>query len=357
MRKYGFFAVALVVLLLAGGVFAAGAEKVWDKGTPTVYVGFGAGGGTDTAVRPLVALMEKRLGETINVANMPGAAGALAAEDVQGKDHDGYSLFATGSGCFGGYTLNNTSPKGVPWNWWGFHHIQGPAALVVNPEKSGINTVEDAIKALKEGKVNVGISSLGAGIHAFVEAFAKAAGVGTKINYVTSGGDGKTCVAVMAGEIEIGSISFSAGVDYARSGKLKVLFLNRREPLKLTDGITLPAIVEFGPQYASIPDLAETWPVMVPRDAPKAIVDKLREAFLWACEQPEMKDFAEKMGYQVIARHGEEADKVLDYQYAAYAWVVYDAGLAETDKSPADLGIPRLEDWDWNKEKAKYGYK
>jgi hypothetical protein len=47
----------------------------------------------------------------------------------------------------------------------------------------------------------------------------------------------------------------------------------------------------------------------------------------------------------------------LDYQYAAYAWVVYDAGLAETDKSPSDLGIPRLEEWDWNKEKAKYGYK
>lgn len=355
MKKYGFFAVALVVLVLAGGAWAA--EKVWDKGTPTVYVGFGAGGGTDTAVRPLIALMEKHLGETINVANMPGAAGALAAEDVQGKAHDGYNLFATGSGCFGGYTLNNTSPKGVPWNWWGFHHIQGPAALVVNPAKSGINTVEDAIKALKEGKANVGVSSLGAGIHAFVEAFAKAAGVDTKINYVTSGGDGKTCVAVMAGEIEIGSISFSAGVDYVRSGNLKVLFLNRREPLKLTDSLTIPPITDAGPQYASIPDLAETWPVMIPRDAPKAIVDKLQEAFLWACAQPEMKEFAEKMGYQVIARYGEEADKVLDYQYAAYAWVVYDAGLGETDKSPADFGIPRAEEWDWNKEKAKYGYK
>jgi tripartite-type tricarboxylate transporter receptor subunit TctC len=355
MKKYGFFAAVLVTVLFA--LFAGGAgaaDKVWGKGTPTVYVGFGAGGGTDTAVRPLIALMEKYLGETINVANMPGAAGALAAEDVQGKPHDGYSLFATGSGCFGGYTLNNTSPLGVPWNWWGFHHIQGPAALVVNPEKSGINTVEDAVKALKDGKANVGVSSLGAGIHAFVEAFARAAGIETKINYVTSGGDGNTCVAVVAGEVEIGSISFSAGVDYARSGQLKVLFLNRREPLKLTDSITITPITDLGVQYASIPDLAETWPVMIPRDAPKAMVDKLQEAFLWACEQPEMKDFAERMGYEVIARYGEEADKVLDYQYAAYAWVVYDAGLGETDKSPADLGIPRPEDWNWSKEKAKY---
>ncbi|MDR1732618.1 MAG: hypothetical protein LBR61_11055 [Synergistaceae bacterium] len=354
MKKYGFWvAVLLLVFVASGSAFAA--DKVWEKGTPTVYVGFGAGGGTDTAVRPLIALMEKRLGETVNVVNMPGAASALAAEEVQGKAHDGYSLFATGSGCFGGFLITDTSKQGVPWNWWGFHHIQGPAALVVNPEKSGINTVEDAIKALQEGKANVGVSSLGAGIHAFVEAFAGAAGVKTPINYVTSGGDGKTCVSVMAGEIEIGSISFSAGIDYVRSGKLKALFLNRRELLKLSDTLSIPPITDLGPQFASIPDLAETWPVMIPRDAPKAIVDKLQEAFLWACAQPEMKEFAEKMGYQVITRYGEEADKVLDYQYAAYAWVMFDAGLA--DVSPEKFGIPRTADWDWNKEKAKYGYK
>ncbi|MDR1874216.1 MAG: hypothetical protein LBQ90_04275 [Synergistaceae bacterium] len=355
MRKFRFVAVAVCVVLLTVCGPGAAASKVWEKGAPTVYVGFGAGGGTDTAVRPLIALMEKRLGETVNVVNMPGAASALAAEEVQGKAHDGYSLFATGSGCFGGFLITDTSKQGVPWNWWGFHHIQGPAALVVNPEKSGINTVEDAIRALKEGRANVGVSSLGAGIHAFVEAFAKAAGVDTRINYVTSGGDGQTCVAVMAGEIEIGSISFSAGVDYARSGQLKVLFLNRNEPLKLSDALTLPPITDLGPQYKTIPDLAETWPVMIPRDAPRAIVDRLQEAFLWACQQPEMKEFAEKMGYQVITRYGEEADRVLDYQYAAYAWVMFDAGLAQ--ESPEKFGIPRPEAWSWDKEKAKYGYK
>jgi tripartite-type tricarboxylate transporter receptor subunit TctC len=352
VKKSGFFVVAvLLVLSLASGAPAA----VWEKGTPTVFVGFGAGGGTDTAVRPLIVLMEKHLGETINVVNMPGAASAVAAEHVMGLPKDGYSMFATGSGCFGGFLITDTSTQGVPWNWWGFHHIQGPAALVVNPEKSGIHTVEDAVKALKEERASVGISSLGAGIHGFVEAFAKVAGVDKKINYVTSGGDGKTCVAVMAGEIEIGSISFSAGIDYVRSGQLKVLFLNRSEELKLSDSLTIPPIVSLGAAYKDIPNLAETWPVMIPRDAPKAIVDKLQEAFIWACQQPEMKEFAEKMGYQVITRYGEEADKVLDYQYAAYAWVLYDAGMAET--SPEKFGIPRPENWDWNKEKAKYGYK
>ena len=350
MKRFSIFAICALFVMASAGLAFAG---VWDKATPTVFVGFGAGGGTDTAVRPLIVLMQQRLGETINVVNMPGAASAIAAEHVMGLPKDGYSMFATGSGCFGGFLITETSTLGVPWNWYGFHHIQGPAALIVNPEKSGINTVEDAVKALKEGKANVGVSSLGAGIHGFVEAFAKTAGVDTAINYVTSGGDGATCVSVIAGEVEIGSISFSAGIDYVRAGQLKVLFLNRREAFEI-EGITIPPITDLGPEYKDIPNLAETWPVMIPRDAPKEIVEKLEEAFIWACEQPEMKEFAEKMGYQVITRYGEEADRVLDYQYAAYAWVLYDASMA--DKSPEEFGIPRPENWDWEKEKSKYGY-
>jgi len=318
-----------------------------------VVVGFGAGGGTDTAVRPLIALMQQYLGETINVINMPGAASAIAAEHVMSLPRDGYTMFATGSGTLGGFLINENSEQGVPWNWHGFHHVRGPAALLVNPEASGIHTTEDAINALKAGTANVGVSSLGAGIHGFVEAFASAAGIETEINYVTSGGDGATCVALVAGEIEIGSISFQAGIDYVRAGQLKVLFLNQREPMQLGD-VTIPPITDLGPAFYSIPGLAETWPVMIPRDAPKEIVEKLQEAFIWACQQPEMKEYADRMGFQIIASYGEEADRMLDFKYVAYAWVLYDADMANL--SPAQFDIPRPEDWNWETRKALYGY-
>ena len=354
MKKFGFFVVAvLVVLALAGSVFASDG-RVWERTTPTVVVGFGAGGGTDTAVRPLIALMQQYLGETINVINMPGAASAIAAEHVMSLPRDGYTMFATGSGTLGGFLINETSAQGVPWNWYGFHHVRGPAAILVNPERSGIYTIEDAINALKDGTANVGVSSLGAGIHAFVEAFAKAAGIETEINYVTFGGDGATCVALIAGEVEIGSISFQAGIDYVRAGHLRALFLNQTEPMLIGDVTVIPPITDLGPAFYSIPGLAETWPVMIPRDAPAEIVERLTAAFLWACEQPEMKALAERMGFQIIAAHGEEADRMLDFKYAAYAWVLYDAGMAQN--SPAQFDIPRPEDWDWETRRALYGF-
>jgi tripartite-type tricarboxylate transporter receptor subunit TctC len=62
----------VLVLLLAGTALFAQATgetasaKLWPKTQPVVYVGFGAGGGTDTAVRPVIAKMEEYLGETIN---------------------------------------------------------------------------------------------------------------------------------------------------------------------------------------------------------------------------------------------------------------------------------------------------
>ena len=151
-------AIALVLALALGGA-AFAADKIWAKGTPTVIVGFGAGGGTDTSVRPMIVLMSKYLGETINVANMPGAASAVAAEHVLGLPADGYTMFATGSGCFGGFKVKETSNSGwVEWTSW--HPFQGPAAILTSA-KGDLKTFGDVAKALKEGKINMGVSGFG----------------------------------------------------------------------------------------------------------------------------------------------------------------------------------------------------
>ena len=73
--------------------------------TPTVYIGYGAGGGTDTAVRPVVAAMAEYLGESINCVNMAGANSAVACDYVLKQPHDGTSMFATGTGGFSSYPI------------------------------------------------------------------------------------------------------------------------------------------------------------------------------------------------------------------------------------------------------------
>jgi tripartite-type tricarboxylate transporter receptor subunit TctC len=342
-------AAAFLTLALA----AQGGERLWPRGTPTVYVGFGAGGGTDTAVRPLIAKMQEYLNETINVVNMPGASSAVAAEHVVNLSNDGYNMFATGTGCYGGFLVQSTAPNSYPWKWTGWYPIQGPAALLTNPAKSGINTLDEAIAKLKDGSVSVCMSGFGNGPHVLMETFAGLAGI-TDINYVTFDGDGNVAVGVFAGEVELGIITFSSGIDHARAGNVKVLFLNQTEPLPLTDTITAPPITQVFPAGSNMPMLSEAWPVLIRRDAPATIIAKLEEAFRWAVKQPDFLEFATSRGANVVALSGEEADKLADYQFSAYAWTQWAGRPDQTD--PASIGLVKPSDWNWNVEKKKYGY-
>lgn len=346
-------AMILVAAFLVLSVAVNAGEKVWPNGAPTVFVGFGAGGGTDTAVRPLVIKMQEYLGETINVVNMPGAVSAVAAEHVMGLPKDGYNMFATGSGCFGGFQINNTAPNGVPWAWTAYHSVQGPAAVIVNPAKSGIDSFDKLVERLRKGDVSIGVSGFGAGVHIIAASIAKAAGV-DDVNYVTFDSCRATAVGVIAGEVEVGVISFSAGIDFAANGDMVALALNQTNSLKLNDQVTIPSITEVFPAGKDLPRLAETWPLMISRDAPQKVIDKLEEAFRWAIEQDAIKDFAEKNGMTVIGLSKEEADKFLDYQYCAYTWVIADADMGEED--PRKFDIPTAAEWDWDKRKHLYGY-
>ena len=57
-----------------------------------LYIGYKAGGGTDTVGRVLAKVMSKELGQQVNIINKPGAGGCVAAMQVSKMKPDGYSL-------------------------------------------------------------------------------------------------------------------------------------------------------------------------------------------------------------------------------------------------------------------------
>lgn len=343
---------AVVLILVAGLTFAAGEreapeDRVWTRTTPNVVVGFGAGGGTDTSVRPVVAKMQEYLGETINVINMPGASSAVAAEHVMALPADGYTMFATGSGPLSGFRVMGLSNNN--WrDWVGWHPFIGPAALLVRPD-SGIRTFDDAIQAMKERRLNFAISGYGVGPHVLAEAMFEVAGI-DNVNYVTSGSCRESAVNTIAGETDIAMCTFSAAVDFVKAGELVALTVTATDPYIIEGRDPIPAMPAVLPGSDDIPLLSETWPILIRRDTPQHILDKLTEAFLWAIEQPSIIEYAEGQALSVVGWHGEEADRFLSISEAGYAWTLYAAGLAET--SPDAYNIPRMADHDWAVQKA-----
>lgn len=326
---------------------ASGSEKVWPDGTPTVYIGYGAGGGTDTAVRPVVAAMAEYLGETINCTNMEGANSSVACDYVLGEDHNGYNLFATGTGGFSSFPVYGYSDSS--WqDWISFHPYSGPAVVFAN-KSSGITTTQEMFDYIAAGN-NFGVGAFGNGPHTQFEAICAAKGVASP-EYSLFGSCADTGVAVIAGDVQVGAGSLSSVIDYINAGELIPIFVTCADPFEFVDaGITTPSVTTEVAGTDDIPNLNETWPIMIPRDAPAEIVDKLTEAFEYAITTDAVKEFAASKGYNMIGLTGDAADEFLSYSISGYSWTIYNAGLA--DGNPADHGIPTLDEYDWETVKA-----
>lgn len=78
--------VALSVLA-APCAFAA-----WPERPVTLVVPWGAGGGTDATARIIGALLEKDLGQPVNVVNRTGGNGAVGHQAIASAAPDGYTI-------------------------------------------------------------------------------------------------------------------------------------------------------------------------------------------------------------------------------------------------------------------------
>ena len=72
----------------AGGAFA----QKWPDRPITLVVPWGAGGGTDAVARMLGSLMEKDLGQPVNVVNRTGGSGVVGHAAIAGAAPDGYTI-------------------------------------------------------------------------------------------------------------------------------------------------------------------------------------------------------------------------------------------------------------------------
>src|SRR5258708_13943324 len=85
---------ALLGAVLAAAALASSgtAEAVYPEGRIRLIVRWGAGGGTDGTARIIAALMEKELGQPINVVNRTGGSGVVGHQAIASSPTDGYTI-------------------------------------------------------------------------------------------------------------------------------------------------------------------------------------------------------------------------------------------------------------------------
>ena len=333
--------VLLSLFLVAGSATAAD----WpDKKPITVVIMYKAGGGTDVMTRAYTKAMEEALGTTVNAVNRPGATGSLAADFAYSKPADGNwwlggSQFGKSLRVMG---LSTYKPY-EDWQW--FKVANGIQAFSVRAD-SPFKTMEDFINAAKKdpGKVSMSNSGIGGIWHEGNEIMTQAAGIETK--QVPYKGGAPAVLAALQGEVDVAGSGLHEVIGHIRSGKMRNLAIFTKEPITLKDGTVLKPITDFFPKLAAYAPFGSEYTLGVKRDTPVEVLEKIKEAFVSASDSPEFNAILEKKFFFKAVTTGEDADRLATLREAVTSWLFWDMKVEGAKVNPADLGIPRPEDFD-----------
>jgi len=319
-------------------IFATGEEEtgIYPERDITTSVVWGAGGGTDTCDRVVMAEMAKILGVNINVINTTGGvAGSVGMDYGYNQPHDGYTITGlsesnTTAAVMGGFNERV--------NIWDFFIIGGsPDVLSVTPD-APYDTIGELLEAAISNPDSINAGASGAGSIHHLNLLALENGSGASFNFIPYDGSAPSQNAAMTGEITVIVTSVAEQSELIRAGKLKPLAMLIPDSFDL-DGTVIPSAFDNYPGLSEYLPLMQSIGFAVPKDVPEDIKEVLQDAFEQAMQTPAVKAFGKDNYYILSGAYGDEANEVFDKLESNFAWTLWDLGTATVD--PSSLGIPR----------------
>jgi tripartite-type tricarboxylate transporter receptor subunit TctC len=267
---------------------AAAQAQSYPTRTITLTVTAAAGGVTDVVARALGQRLAEAWGQQVVIENKGGAAHVVGAQSVAKAAPDGYSLLVAEAGTF---TINPTLyGKGkLPYDEeTDFIPITGIVrinqALLGHPSLPA-GTVRELIALAKErpGDLTYGTAGIGSAPHMNMVLFERMAGV--KLQGVHYRGAAPALTDVMAGHVQLMSVSVSLALPALRAGQVKVFGIGSSRRLAGTADI--PTVAESGlPGYE-----ASTWfGLFATAGTPRTIVDKINAEVANILADPQFRE-------------------------------------------------------------------
>jgi tripartite-type tricarboxylate transporter receptor subunit TctC len=219
---------ALVCVLVAAGgspATARAASSPLDKGRPVSFiVPYAAGGANDVAARLLAPLMEKELGNPIQVTNRPGAGGQVGTTAIATAKPDGYTIgyviFAPAITTYldpdrkAVFSRKSFQPLGA--------HFMFPVVMSVS-ESSPHKTVRDVVEAAKAKPFSLKAATTGILGTPHLASLQLQRAAGIKFAAVQFDGGAPAVNALLGGHVDVAFNPLSEVVSQAKAGKIKVL--------------------------------------------------------------------------------------------------------------------------------------
>jgi tripartite-type tricarboxylate transporter receptor subunit TctC len=270
---------------LAASAATAALAAEWPSKTSTWVVPFPAGGPTDVFARLVATRVSAILGQPIVIDNRGGAGGTIGAAQVARVTPDGYTMLV-------GYTGHTFSPIIYPKAGFelgrdfapisAFARVQ--SALVVNPAKLDVKTLQEFIEMAKAKPESIDVASPGLGTVPHLALVGFQSRTGVSLHHVPYRGGAPALQDLLAGVVAASFTSIATIMPQLREGKLRALAVaGRRREALLPD---VPTMDEAG-----LKDFrAVSWyGLFAPKRVPTAILDRLQGAIQKALADDEIK--------------------------------------------------------------------
>jgi tripartite-type tricarboxylate transporter receptor subunit TctC len=281
---------AVAAATLAGTAPSAQAQS-YPSEPITLIVAWPAGGGSDISMRLLADALSKRIKVPVAVLNKPGAGGAIGHREIVNAKPDGYTIGMFSSGGIALPYMNaqaNTIDEMQPLAFFG----EDPNALQVSIA-SGIGSLKEYVERARAnpGKIKNGNDQPGGSSYIAIALYEKK--LNFKVTRVPYGGFGPTVTALMAGEVDSGTVPIPDTIEQHKSGKLKIVGVSATERHFLA-----PDVPTFREQGFDV--VVGSWRCLVaPKGVPEDRLRFLESNILTVLGDPEFQAKAKQAGFIV----------------------------------------------------------
>jgi tripartite-type tricarboxylate transporter receptor subunit TctC len=254
------------------------------------------GGITDILGRLSAEGLAQKLGQTVVVENKPGASGNVAIEFVARSPADGYTLMI----CAGGnLVVKPFLEHSLPFDPMKdlvpvFNVAEAPHILVVPASLPAVGLAEFIAHAkASPDKIYYGSAGIGSPPHLSMELFARLAGL--KLVHVPYKGIGNALPDMIAGRVQVMSMSLGSARPYLKSGQIRALAAAAKQRLA-----GLPEVPTSA--QAGLPgwEMSAWFGIFAPRDTAPEIVRLLNEQMQAVIDEPRSKQRLFEIGAEAV---------------------------------------------------------
>jgi tripartite-type tricarboxylate transporter receptor subunit TctC len=286
---------ALLGLLSVVSVLPAAAQN-YPVRPITLIVPWGAGGGTDATARIIGSLMEKDLGQPVNVVTRTGGSGVVGHAAIASAQPDGY-------------TIGLATVEIGMMHWQGLTELTSASYTpigLVNADPAGVQvradspykTVNELLAAIKAnpGKFKASGTGQGGIWHLAIAGLLRDQKIDpAALPWVPSNGAAPGLQDMVAGGIEVAPVSLPEARSLIDAGKVKSLAIMNDKPSALYPNVpTLKAAL--GSDWT----MAAWRGIVAPKGLPAPIRDKLAESVRKVAASKEYNEFMASRGFGVI---------------------------------------------------------